>query len=133
MSHCCVKILIYLCLTILVVHSLPAVYPHNDEQYPHMPQDINSLEEEHKQRALGDVSATITEVQKILETDPTLPRLTRGEIEELFENVTRDEFERSLRNGDHERAKHMRALMLVLPYNTNNFSDAKLQVQSQNS
>lgn len=127
MKNCCFKILLYKCVIILVVNSLPAIHPNqNDAQ--HMPQDINSLEEEHKQRALNDVAATITEVQKILETDPTLPRLTRGEIEELFENVTRDEFERSLRIGDHYRAKHMRALMLVLPYNTNNFSDARLQV-----
>lgn len=90
--------------------------------------DINDLEVDHVKRAMKDVSATITEVQKILETDPTLPRLTRGEIEELFENVTREEFEKSLRKGDNNRAKHMRALMLVLPFNTNNFSDARLQV-----
>lgn len=131
MSHCCFNVFLYniICLLILVVNSLPTIHRNqNDEQYQHLPQNINSLEEEHKERALGDVVATINEVQKILETDPTLPRLTRGEIEELFENVTRDEFERSLRNGDHNRAKHMRALMLVLPYNTNNFSDARLQV-----
>lgn len=54
----------------------------------------------------------------------------RGEIEELFENVTKEEYEKSLRQGDRDRAKHMRALMLVLPYNTNNNSD--LQVMNEN-
>lgn len=54
----------------------------------------------------------------------------RGEIEELFENVTKEEYEKSLRRGDRDRAKHMRALMLVLPYNTNNNSD--LQVKATN-
>lgn len=53
----------------------------------------------------------------------------RGEIEELFENVTKQEYEKSLQQGDRDRAKHMRALMLVLPYNTNNNSD--LQVNSK--
>lgn len=90
--------------------------------------DINDLEADHVKRAMVDVKTTIREVQKILETDPSLPRLTRGEIEELFENVTREEFEKSLRKGDNNRAKHMRALMLVLPYNTNNYSDERLQV-----
>ncbi|KAJ6635520.1 hypothetical protein Bhyg_14106 [Pseudolycoriella hygida] len=85
--------------------------------------DINDLEEDHVKRALSDVTATIKEVQKLLETDPNLPRLTRGEIEELFENVTKEEYEKSLQKGDRDRAKHMRALMLVLPYNTNNNSD----------
>lgn len=90
--------------------------------------DINDLEADHVKRAMADVKTTIREVQQILETDPSLPRLTRGEIEELFENVTREEFEKSMRKGDNHRAKHMRALMLVLPYNTNNYSDERLQV-----
>lgn len=90
--------------------------------------DINDLEADHVKRAMADVKTTIREVQQILERDPTLPRLTRGEIEELFENVTREEFEKSMRKGDNNRAKHMRALMLVLPYNTNNYSDERLQV-----
>ncbi len=50
----------------------------------------------------------------------------RGEIEELFENVTKEEYEKSMRRGDRDRAKHMRALMLVLPYNTNNNSDLQV-------
>lgn len=101
------------------------IYKH---QLAATPNYINDLEADHVKRAMNDVSQTITEVQKILQTDPSLPRLTRGEIEALFETVTREEYEKSLKIGDNHRAKHMRALMLVLPYNTNNYSDAKLQV-----
>lgn len=84
------------------------------------PSDINDLNGELVLRAMKDVSTTITQVQRLLATDPRLPRLTRGEIEELFEKVTNEEYTKSLQQGDHNRAKHMRALMLVLPFNANN-------------
>lgn len=123
-------ILAYHIFLISFVSSLPTIRPgarYNGRSVI-IPNSINSLEEDHVHRAMVDVAATIAEVQKILETDPTLPRLTRGEIEELFENVTKEEFEKSLRLGDNDRARHMKALMLVLPYNTNNDSEARLQV-----
>lgn len=106
----------------------PVAYPraYNQQSFA-SPNDINDLEEDHVKKALSDVATTIREVQKLLETDPTLPRLTRGEIEELFENVTKEEYEKSMRKGDRDRAKHMRALMLVLPYNTNNNSDLQVK------
>ncbi|XP_037039063.1 uncharacterized protein LOC119076424 isoform X2 [Bradysia coprophila] len=111
-------------MVILITSGTPAAHPriYNPQTFV-SPNDINDLEQEHVKRAMSDVATTIKEVQKLLETDPTLPRLTRGEIEELFENVTKEEYEKSLRQGDRDRAKHMRALMLVLPYNTNNNSD----------
>lgn len=52
----------------------------------------------------------------------------RGEIEELYEKVTRQEYEKSLKAGDMGRADSMRALMLVLPYNTDNNTEENLQV-----
>ncbi|XP_061391628.1 mucin-4-like [Musca vetustissima] len=70
---------------------------------------------------------TINEVQQILNQDPSLPRLTRGEIEELYEKVTREEYQKSLAAGDKVRADSMRALMLVLPYNTDNNTEENLQ------
>uniref|UniRef100_A0A1A9WCN9 Uncharacterized protein n=1 Tax=Glossina brevipalpis TaxID=37001 RepID=A0A1A9WCN9_9MUSC len=70
---------------------------------------------------------TIEEVQRILHRDLSLPRLTRGEIEELYEKVTREEMEKSLKAGDTKRAESMRALMLVLPYNTDNNTEENLQ------
>ncbi|XP_055641075.1 mucin-2 [Toxorhynchites rutilus septentrionalis] len=91
------------------------------------PRDINDLDINQAQKAMVDVQQTIAEVQRLLARDPTLPRLTRGEIEELFENVTREELEKSIRQGDQTRAQHMRALMLVLPYHTSNMSPENLQ------
>ncbi|XP_039500108.1 mucin-5AC [Drosophila santomea] len=74
-----------------------------------------------------EIEQTIDEVQKILAKDPALPRLTRGEIEELYEKVTREEYEKSLEAGDMSRADSMRALMLVLPFNTDNNTEENLQ------
>lgn len=50
-----------------------------------------------------------------------------GEIEELYEKVTRAEYEKSVEAGDMSRADSMRALMLVLPYNTDNNTEENLQ------
>lgn len=89
---------------------------------------MNDLKNQHMRQAMIDVTETINEVQKILQKDPKLPRLTRGEIEDLFEMVTREEYKRSVAAGDYQRAKHMRSLMLVLPFNTNNYSEERLEV-----
>lgn len=42
----------------------------------------------------------------------------RGEIEELFEKVTKEELNRSIKTGDKKRENKMRAFMLVLPHLT---------------
>lgn len=88
---------------------------------------MNDLSEAYMRRAKADVAITISQVERLLASDPRLPRLTRGEIEELFENVTKEEYEHSLMVGDQERARHMRALMLVLPYNTNTDNNGNLE------
>uniref|UniRef100_A0A0A1XSR9 Mucin-5AC n=1 Tax=Zeugodacus cucurbitae TaxID=28588 RepID=A0A0A1XSR9_ZEUCU len=74
-----------------------------------------------------ELEETIEEVQRILSQDPSLPRLTRGEIEELYEKVTREEYQKSVAAGDMGRADSMRALMLVLPYNTDNNTEENIQ------
>lgn len=105
------------------------VMPDSTEMYSYKePRSINDLKTQHMRQAMADVSGTISEVQRILRKDPTLPRLTRGEIEDLFEMVAREEYKRSLEAGDFERAKHMRSLMLVLPYNTNLQSAERMEV-----
>lgn len=105
------------------------VLPDSNELYSYVtPRTIADLKNEHARQAMMDVTETINEVQRILSKDQTLPRLTRGEIEDLFEMVTREEYKRSLAAGDFDRAKHMRSLMLVLPYNTNG-ADEPLEVR----
>lgn len=117
-------------LVILVIATPPNIaYPDSYEMYSYKePRSINDLKKQHMRQAMIDVTDTINEVQKILQKDPRLPRLTRGEIEDLFEMVTREEYKRSLAIGDFERAKHMRSLMLVLPFNENNYSEERLEV-----
>lgn len=65
-------------LVISLTNGTPVAYPraYNQQSFA-TPNDINDLEEDHVKRALSDVATTIKEVQKLLETDPTLPRLTR--------------------------------------------------------
>lgn len=108
---------------------LNIAYPDSYEMYSYKsPRTMNELKQQHMRQAMVDVSATIKEVQNILRNDPSLPRLTNGEIEDLFEMVTREEYKRSIAAGDYQRAKHMQSLMLVLPFNANSQSDERLQV-----
>lgn len=124
------SILMLLEFAILVLAAPPNIaYPDSYEMYSYKePRSMNDLKKQHIRQAMIDVTETINEVQKILQKDPRLPRLTRGEIEDLFEMVTREEYKRSLAIGDFERAKHMRSLMLVLPFNENNYSEERLEV-----
>lgn len=114
----------------IAVASMPNIpYLDSYEMYSYKePRSMNDLKNQHARQAMIDVTDTINEVQRILQKDPRLPRLTRGELEDLFEMVTREEYKRSLAVGDFERAKHMRSLMLVLPFNTNNYSEERLEV-----
>ncbi|XP_055310884.1 mucin-2 isoform X2 [Sitodiplosis mosellana] len=122
------SILMLLQLSIVLASPPNIAYPDSYEMYSYKePRSMNDLKQQHVRQAMIDVTDTINEVQKILQKDPRLPRLTRGEIEDLFEMVTREEYKRSLAIGDFERAKHMRSLMLVLPFNTNNYSEERLE------
>lgn len=126
-------LIVIACSSITSVLSVNIAYPDSYEMYSYkQPRTINDLKNQHMRQAMIDVTETINEVQKILQKDPKLPRLTRGEIEDLFEMVTREEYKRSLAAGDYQRAKHMRSLMLVLPFNTNNYSEERLEVRFLN-
>ncbi|XP_037934337.1 uncharacterized protein LOC119668778 [Teleopsis dalmanni] len=70
---------------------------------------------------------TIEEVRQLWEQDSNLPRLTRGEIQELYEKIKREDFETTKKVRDLTRAEGVRALMLVLPYNTDNKTKENLQ------
>lgn len=123
-------VMLIVCSSITAALSATIAYPDSYEMYSYkQPRTMNDLRNQHMRQAMIDVTETINEVQKILQKDPKLPRLTRGEIEDLFEMVTREEYKRSLAAGDYQRAKHMRSLMLVLPFNTNNYSEERLEVK----
>ncbi|XP_039959281.1 flocculation protein FLO11 [Bactrocera tryoni] len=118
------KILL-LCLILLQIRpycSLPTI----NQPFPDS-RNYLSPNEKHSLFKPPELEETIEEVQRILAQDPSLPRLTRGEIEELYEKVTREEYQKSVAAGDMGRADSMRALMLVLPYNTDNNTEENIQ------
>ncbi|KAG5682203.1 hypothetical protein PVAND_011569 [Polypedilum vanderplanki] len=80
--------------------------------------DINQLGKDQKVKALLDVQTTIDEVEKLLSADPSLPRLTKGEIKDLFEKVTSDELQKGIDEGDAEKQEFMKSLILALPYHS---------------
>ncbi|GAB0091526.1 uncharacterized protein DMENIID0001_063800 [Sergentomyia squamirostris] len=120
-------VLVPLCLASPRPFPIDYLHPPLNLQSLATPREINDLTVETMQKAQKDVVTTISEVQKLLASDPSLPRLTRGEIADLFETVTKEEYVKSVRAGDMNRAKHMRALMLVLPYNTKNMPADNLE------
>ncbi|KAL7032800.1 hypothetical protein ACKWTF_007402 [Chironomus riparius] len=83
--------------------------------------DINELGKDQRVKALLDVQTTIDEVEKLLIADPALPRLTKGEIRDLFEKVTKEELKKSISNGDLEKQEFMKNLILALPYHADEF------------
>ncbi|KAL1138862.1 hypothetical protein AAG570_008924 [Ranatra chinensis] len=61
-----------------------------------------------------DVDRTVKEVEEILKNDPSLPRLTKGEILSLIEEVKQQQ------TKQHQRGS--KSLMVVLPYSGNSSS-----------
>lgn len=92
-------------------------------------EDINILIEKVREvtsRYKKDVDGTIAEVQKILEKDYSLPKLTRGEIVEILDNLTKADLETLRKEGLQSRKGYQKALMLVMPYTS---KDTKLSVE----
>lgn len=84
-------------------------------------QEINGLEPsptpELESRSYNNngnfLEATLEEVQNILKTSPNLPRLTKGEILDLIENITKQDMEK-LRSLNKNR--NGKSVLLVMPY-----------------
>lgn len=70
-----------------------------------------------------DVNKTVAKVEAILAKNPTLPRLTRGEIIALFEDITRSDASKKKQQEspkslpDRSEAEKDKSLMVVLPFN----------------
>ncbi|KAL3267035.1 hypothetical protein HHI36_011177 [Cryptolaemus montrouzieri] len=113
-------------LTIFSILGLASSYPERrivtlpnvDFSSPH---EVNNLEPssipEIERRSITNNSnyfeATVGEVENILKSNPDLPRLTRGEILDLLENVTKEDMDR-LKNLNVNR--NGKAILLVMPY-----------------
>lgn len=107
------------------LNSLPTAQYENVDKLKANPASINNLNynvntEREQNVEKVNVDQVIYEVQSILEKNPKLPRLTRGEIVELLENITVEDSE----NLQAQRGQ--KALLLVMPYTSNN-SNANME------
>ncbi|XP_075233693.1 uncharacterized protein LOC142331576 [Lycorma delicatula] len=86
-----------------------------------------------------NANKTVAKVEAILAKDPTLPRLTRGEIIAILENITKtgtnkteEQNETVHKNNDDDdnnnSTRKEKSLLVVLPYNPNNDSRGGLEV-----
>ncbi|KAF7992390.1 hypothetical protein HCN44_001715 [Aphidius gifuensis] len=64
------------------------------------------------------INRTIDEVERLIKTEPSLPRLSRSQIVDILHNITStdmDSYEESIQKA---RTDYKKALMVVLPYNS---------------
>ncbi|KAF5288823.1 hypothetical protein FQR65_LT11938 [Abscondita terminalis] len=85
----------------------------------------NNSNENNFERSLSYIDQTVKEVEAILKSNASLPRLTRGEILEIIENITRADLAAAQKQKNGERTQ--KAVMLVMPYTPNNNDDSKMQ------
>lgn len=106
-----------------------------------VPSEINDLvQHNHRTRSiaetpdifsLNNVEETIKEVEGMLKANPTLPRLTRGEILDLLENITKTDvangkpFSKKETNG--KAGRDPKAIMVVMPYTPSNGNDVSME------
>ncbi|KAK4887111.1 hypothetical protein RN001_003382 [Aquatica leii] len=89
----------------------------------HAKRSVNSTDEFNK--SLNYIDRTVKEVEAILNANASLPRLTRGEILEIIENITKTDLAAAQKQKNNERTQ--KAVMLVMPFTPNNDDDSKMQ------
>ncbi|KAJ8986076.1 hypothetical protein NQ317_003370 [Molorchus minor] len=102
------------------------------------PGEVNALTE-HKQftRSIGTnvpisqnkIEDTIKEVENMLRANPTLPRLTRGEILDLIENITQEDKAKGklFQEEKGEVKRDPKAIMVVKPFTLSSINDKSLE------
>ncbi|XP_043467053.1 uncharacterized protein LOC122501560 isoform X2 [Leptopilina heterotoma] len=65
------------------------------------------------------INRTIQEVEKKIQADPTLPKLSRKDIVDILQNITTKDLISDYKTLENTRNDYQRALMVVLPYNSN--------------
>ncbi|KAF2881326.1 hypothetical protein ILUMI_24842 [Ignelater luminosus] len=80
------------------------------------------------ERSISYLDKTVREVESLINANSTLPRLTRGEILEIIENITKSdllEAQQKLNNKSKERDQ--KAVMLVMPYTPGKSDEGEMQ------
>nr|XP_023013167.1 uncharacterized protein LOC111503165 [Leptinotarsa decemlineata] len=97
------------------------------------PEEINDLaHHHHQQRSIGskppssnNIEETIKEVEAMLKANPDLPRLTRGEILDLVENITKTDklaINSVYQSSTTPKPRDAKAFMVVMPYTPDNMN-----------
>lgn len=73
----------------------------------------------------SSINRTIDEVERLIQQDPALPRLSRHEIVDILFNITSKDVEsyRTKETVEQARQIYQKALMVVLPYNAGDAKD----------
>ncbi|XP_032684828.1 mucin-5AC isoform X2 [Odontomachus brunneus] len=76
----------------------------------------------------SSINRTVSEVERLIQQDPSLPRLNRHEIVDILFNITSKDIEihKSKETVEEARKIYQKALMVVLPYNA---QDAKENIK----
>lgn len=78
-----------------------------------------------RQEIEASINRTIEEVERKVQSDPSLPRLSRKDIVDILHNITtKDLISYHNKTLENTRNEYQRALMVVLPYNTNGSNES---------
>lgn len=83
--------------------------------------NINKIE-----KNVDYLDKTVKEVEEILKANSSLPRLTRGEILQIIENITKYD-EEAQNNKSYSGLRDQKAIMLVMPYTPDNMDNGRMQ------
>ncbi|XP_011310709.1 uncharacterized protein [Fopius arisanus] len=75
----------------------------------------------------SSINRTIDEVERLMLSDPSLPRLSRAEIVDILQNITSRDMKNYEESIEQMRSDYKRALMVVLPYNSKDSAGEDLQ------
>lgn len=91
----------------------------NDLQADTIPKRTRSVAT--AQVTVNNIEKTVAEVEELIKSNPQYPKLTRGEILDLLENITKHDPEaaKSIISGS-EREDGKRAIMVVMPFTPGN-------------
>ncbi|KAK0082433.1 hypothetical protein PV325_010402 [Microctonus aethiopoides] len=73
------------------------------------------------------INRTITEVERLMKIDPSLPQLSRAEIVDILHNITSKDMDSLEESVENTRLDYQRALTVVLPYNSRDAKNEDIQ------
>ncbi|XP_034942877.1 uncharacterized protein [Chelonus insularis] len=71
-----------------------------------------------QQEIQSSINRTISEVERLMKVNTSLPQLSRSQIVDILYNITSKEVESLEESVEKARSDYQRALMVVLPYNS---------------